>query len=125
MSNIENLQREFETIAISWGEAINNGKSRIANKFHRKLVRIGKKFDTDRSLGEGVLIPLLKHSDPAVRYQASAYALALEILVQEAESVLARIVEDPELIIGAIAYINQVEWNKKKNAKFHKNDQLV
>ena len=69
-------------------------------------------------MSEGVLIPLLKHPDPVVRYQASAYALALDIQIQEAESVLARIVEDLELIIGAIAYINQVEWNKKKNIKF-------
>jgi hypothetical protein len=82
MGYIENLLKEFENNAVIWGKAINEGDHRIANKYHRKNVKIAKKFRTNRNLGELILIPLLDHPEASVRYQASVYALELEIQIE-------------------------------------------
>lgn len=124
MSAIQNVQKDIEELAISWGEALKIGDHRKANSQNRAITKIAKRFRKDKQLGEAVLIALLGHPNPSVRLMASVHALDHEIHIQESEDTLIKIVNDPtNHVIGLMAQINLAEWNKKTRAKSDQKDE--
>lgn len=118
MDVVDDLQKRIEESAIVWGNALREGKHRTANKHNSAITKIAKKFKKDKNLGASVLIPLLKHPEPSVRLLASVHSLELGIQVQESESILTKIADDPSIkIIRLMAQINLSEWKKKKKAQ--------
>jgi hypothetical protein len=118
MNTIQNLEKEIEEHAISWGDAIIIGDHRTANRNNSAINRVAKRLKKDRKLGEIVLVPLLKHTNPSVRLMASVHALDLDIHTQEAEDVLEKVAGDPNIhVVQLMAQINLQKWNKKKNMK--------
>jgi hypothetical protein len=114
MTTIQEIQKEIEAQAISWGEAIVIGDHRTANRKNSAITKIAKMFKKDRNLGELILVPLLKHINPSVRLMASVHALDLGIDAQEAQDVLAQVAGDPNIhVVQLMAKINLQKWMNK------------
>jgi hypothetical protein len=121
MNAIQNLQKEIEEQAISWGDAIIIGDHRTANRKNSAITKIAKRFRKDRSLGEVILVPLLKNTNPSVRLMASIHALDLEIHIKEAEDVLTQVASDPNIhVVQLMAQINLQKWRIKNNLNLNK-----
>ncbi len=124
MATIQSIQTDIEALATSWGEALKIGDRRTANRLNSAITRIANKFKRDRSLGEAVLTPLLKHPVPSVRLFASIHSLDLEINIQEAEDVLARVASDPNIhVVQLMAQINLQKRNEKKRNTTNQKDE--
>jgi hypothetical protein len=118
MNTTQNLQKEIEEQAISWGDALKIGDHRTANRNNSAITKIARRFKKDKNIGEIILVPLLKHANPSVRLMASVHALDLEIHIQEAEDVLKQVASDPNIhVVQLMAQINLQKWDKKKNTK--------
>jgi ribonuclease HI len=115
MDTIQNIQRKIEEQAISWGEALKIGDHRTANRKNSEITKIAKIIRKDRNLGEMILVPLLKHTNPSVRLLASVHALDLDIHIKEAEGTLTQIAGDTNNhVIQLMAQINLQKWKKNR-----------
>ena len=77
----------------------------------------------EEQLGEQVLVPLLQHSNPAVRLLASVHALDQGVHVEEAENTLVSLANDPNIhVVQLMAQINLAQWSKKKAISFKSTD---
>ena len=118
------IQEEYTALAISWGQAIEIGDHRVANKQNNALMRIVKKIQKDIQIAQNVLIPLFGHSDPAVRLTSSVDALNLGLSIQKAEKILSAVAADENAgVVQLMAQINLTEWNKKRNTASQQKDE--
>ena len=122
--NVQNLQKDIEELAISWGEALKVGNHKTANRQNSAITKIARKFKKDKNLGELVLTPLFKNSNASVRLLASVQALDLEIHIQEAEDVLIQVASDSNIhVVQLMAKINLQQWNEKKHSIVNQKDE--
>ena len=118
----QEIIKTYTELAIAWGNALNEGDSKIANKLNRKLSKIALKVEKDKALSKSVFTPLLDHEVLSVRFSAIVEAFRCGISVQKAERLLKSIVDDPVIDpsvggVRSMAYIILVEWEKDKSER--------
>jgi hypothetical protein len=118
MKSVQDFQSDIERFATAWGEALKIGNHKVANKLNNKLTKIAKEFKGDKTLGESVLTPLLKHPNPSVRLIAAVHALDQEVSSKDAEKALTEIANDPNIrVIRLTAKILLTKNRTRENSQ--------
>ena len=109
MSNGD-LIAELERIAISYGQALEAGNSRLANKAHDEAEATYRQLEVRGPSATGLMIPLLAADHLWVRYVAAAYALDFD--PARAKPVLVDLKKTPKAL-GMMAYTTLTNWEMK------------
>jgi hypothetical protein len=91
-ASLTELLAAYRAAAISYGEAIGNGRHRVANRSHDLAEEIRKEIAVRGSEAEAALHALLTDAEPAVRLLAAAHSV---------ESARGRAVETLEALVTA------------------------
>ena len=104
--SLEAVIHEYMEAASAHGEATAVGDSAMANHAHDVLAAVYRRVREDGA--QRRLLPLLKHSYPAVVVWAGAHAL--EFAPDEGERVLADLARRDRSVIGFTAMMTLSEW---------------
>ncbi len=106
--NMHELRESFVRSARRQGEALEVGNSEAANGEYHKLVLLVRRAREMQVTAEA-LTPFLENDDDHVKYLAATYLLAEASQAKEAETVLERVAERPDLT-GFSAKMVLQEW---------------
>lgn len=115
-TNLTKIKSQFLEYATRWEIAILNGDHRTANRLNKLLTNIQNKLRKDPGSVRELLLPLLKHSNPAVRLFSSLDILEIENENKEAETVLCELAKNQNIgLIHSISQISLSNWKKSKD----------
>lgn len=106
-------------LMIEWGNAINNGEYRIANRKYKTILALIKEFNEDESF-ETIIENLLSCSAVPVKYWAFVIALKNNVFENIAVKGLTDLATKTSSgPIGALARIGVIEWEKRNKTQIN------
>lgn len=111
---MDNDYFEIIQMMIEWGNAINNGDFKIANRKYKSIVVLIKKINNYDPI-ERIITKLLARTEVSVKYWAFVIALKNGVNEDIAERGLTELANSNSTgPIGVLARIGILEWNKQK-----------
>lgn len=122
MVDTQSILDKYVELAVSWGDALNQGNSKNANKLHRRLSKLTLEIEKDESLSRELVYQLLDHVNLSVKSWTIVEAFRLGIRVDKAEQLLHSIVSDLTIDpsvggVRSMAYIVWLEYRKDKTER--------
>ncbi|WP_428263231.1 DUF2019 domain-containing protein [Haliangium sp.] len=105
---LDTLLERYRKAAVRAGEAIEEGRSRVANKAADEIYMIAEMLRASEPGGERVLLSLLDDEHPAVRCSVARDTVA--IAPERVVPVLRELVDSPMKMLGFSASIMLEQW---------------
>jgi len=112
-ASVSQLLDAYRLAAVTYGDAVANGRHRAANRSHDLLTNIRKELASRGEESAAALAVLLQDAEPAVRLWAATHCLDIQPVA--AIQALEELVAQPASPLGLMAGIALADSRKKRN----------
>ncbi len=117
---VEEIAEIYEKSGRLMYDATLSGDYKTNNREGKKLTNLYKIFESDNEFGRQCIDRLLESGNVVIKSKAAAYCLALEYRVEDAETILRMIAENPDNgIFGFNAGMTLKVWEKNGYLKIY------